>query len=63
MPVSETGDIKVDLLPQVPAANQKNADDRRGIHVWTLDLAPGAAQEIRFGYKVTWPSEMAVNLD
>jgi uncharacterized protein (TIGR02231 family) len=63
LPVSETGDIKVELLPQAPFATEKNADDRRGIHVWTLDLAPGASQDIRFGYKVTWPSEMAVNLD
>jgi uncharacterized protein (TIGR02231 family) len=63
MPVSENKDITVEPSPKMTPPTTKDADNRRGIQVWTFDLAPGATKDIGFGYKVTWPADQTVNLD
>ncbi|MDQ0471221.1 mucoidy inhibitor MuiA family protein [Labrys wisconsinensis] len=63
LPVSEIADVKVEMSPQTTPPTTKNADDRRGIMVWTYDLPAGGTQEIKFGYKVSWPGDLDVELD
>lgn len=63
VPVSEIAEIKVEVSPQMTPPTTKNADDRRGVMVWTYDVAPGEAKEIKFGYKVTWPWDRDIDLD
>jgi len=63
LPVAENKDIKVEPSAQMTPPTQRDADNRRGVLVWTVDLAPGAAKDINFGYKVTWPGAETINLD
>jgi uncharacterized protein (TIGR02231 family) len=63
LPVSESGDIKVETLPQQPPANERNAGNRRGVSVWTLDIPQGESREIKFGYRVTWPADSFITLE
>ncbi|WP_448955634.1 mucoidy inhibitor MuiA family protein [Labrys neptuniae] len=63
LPVAENKDIKVEASAQMTPPTQRDADNRRGVLVWTLDLAPGASKDIAFGYKVTWPGTETINLD
>lgn len=63
LPVAENKDIKVESSAQMTPPTQRDADNRRGVLVWTVDLAPGASKDINFGYKVTWPGAETINLD
>ena len=63
LPVSENSAIRIELSPQMTPPTVKNADDRRGVAVWTYDLAPGEVKDIRFGYRVTWPWGESITLD
>ncbi|WP_187829405.1 mucoidy inhibitor MuiA family protein [Labrys sp. KNU-23] len=63
LPVAENKDIKVEASSQTTPPTQRDADNRRGVLVWTVDLAAGATRDINFGYKVTWPGAETINLD
>jgi uncharacterized protein (TIGR02231 family) len=60
IPVSETEDIKVEMLPVTPPPNERDARERRGVMAWNLDLAPGEAKEIKFGWRMRWPADKAI---
>ncbi len=60
LPVSETEDVKVELLPGSTAPSERDARNRRGVMAWNFDLGPGEARDIRFGWRVRWPSDKAV---
>jgi uncharacterized protein (TIGR02231 family) len=60
IPISETEEIKVDLLPVTTAPSERDVRDRRGVLAWNLDMAPGDAKDIRLGWRVVWPSGKAV---
>ena len=61
IPVSETDDIKVELLPVTTAPSERDARDRRGVLAWNLDLAPADAKEIKLGWRVRWPADKTVS--
>jgi uncharacterized protein (TIGR02231 family) len=63
MPVAENKDIRIEPSPQMTPPTSKDTSNRRGVLVWTVDLAPGATKDINFGYKVTWPGDEVINLD
>lgn len=63
LPVAENKDIKVEASAQMTPPTQRDADNRRGVLVWTVDLAAGATKDIIFGYRVTWPGTETINLD
>jgi uncharacterized protein (TIGR02231 family) len=60
LPVSETDDVKVELLPGSTAPTERDARNRRGVVAWNFDLGPGETRDIRFGWRVRWPSDKAV---
>lgn len=70
LPVSEQSAIVVEQLrettPPGPLPPASPGDglgaDRRGLVAWTLDLAPGATSEIRFGWRVKWPQDREIML-
>lgn len=70
LPVSEQSAIVVEQLrettPPGPLPAPQPGDglgaDRRGLVAWTLDLAPGATSEIRFGWRVKWPQDREIML-
>ncbi|MDX2307450.1 MAG: mucoidy inhibitor MuiA family protein [Hyphomicrobium sp.] len=55
LPVSESQDIKVELVGKTPPTVQ-NVEDKRGIVAWDLKLEPDQEQVIDFGYRVVWPA-------
>jgi uncharacterized protein (TIGR02231 family) len=60
LPVSEIEDVKVELLPGSTAPTERDVRNRRGVVAWTFDLGPGEARDIKFGWRVRWPSDKAV---
>jgi uncharacterized protein (TIGR02231 family) len=60
LPVSEVDDVKVEMLPGSTAPTERDVRGRRGVVAWNFDLGPGEARDIRFGWRVRWPSDKSV---
>jgi uncharacterized protein (TIGR02231 family) len=60
LPVSEIDDVKVEMLPGSTAPTERDVRGRRGVVAWNFDLGPGEARDIRFGWRVRWPSDKSV---
>ncbi|MBI1202989.1 MAG: mucoidy inhibitor MuiA family protein [Rhodopseudomonas sp.] len=60
MPVSEAGDIAVEMLPVTTPPTARDWRDRRGVLQWAFDIAPGEARDIKFGWRVSWPKDKSV---
>jgi uncharacterized protein (TIGR02231 family) len=60
LPVSEIDDVKVEMLPGSTAPSERDVRNRRGVVAWNFELGPGEARDIRFGWRVRWPSDKSV---
>jgi uncharacterized protein (TIGR02231 family) len=60
IPVSETGDVVVDMLPQTTPPSRTDVDDRRGVLAWSLDVPASESREVRLAWRVRWPADKAV---
>jgi uncharacterized protein (TIGR02231 family) len=60
LPVSEIEDVKVELLPGSTAPTEREVRNRRGVVAWSFEVGPGEARDIKFGWRVRWPSDKAV---
>ena len=60
MPVSETEDIQVEILPTSTQPTARDLRDRRGVMEWAFEAKPGETREIKFGWRVRWPKDKAV---
>jgi uncharacterized protein (TIGR02231 family) len=60
LPVSEIDDVKVELLPGSTAPTERDVRNRRGVVAWSFELGPGEARDIKFGWRVRWPSDKAI---
>jgi uncharacterized protein (TIGR02231 family) len=60
LPVSEIDDVKVEMLPGSTVPSERDVRGRRGVVAWNFDLGPGEARDIRFGWRVRWPSDKSV---
>ena len=60
LPVSEVDDVKVEMLPGSTAPTERDVRGRRGVVAWNFELGPGEARDIRFGWRVRWPSDKSV---
>lgn len=63
MPFSAGDDVKVQMAMQTTPPSEKDYLKRRGVMAWTFDMAPASEQQIKFGYKVTWPKDMQIGLN
>src|SRR5262245_26266041 len=54
IPVSQNGDIKIELLGK-SAPSKRDLDDKRGVLAWEMTLKPDEEKAVEFGYRVTWP--------
>jgi uncharacterized protein (TIGR02231 family) len=54
IPVSQNGDIKIELLGKT-APTKRDLDDKRGVLAWEMSLQPDEEKVVEFGYRVTWP--------
>jgi hypothetical protein len=57
LPVSENTAITVEQLPDTVVAQQKAVSDKPGVISWSYSFEPRERREIRFGYRVKWPSD------
>src|SRR5262249_51490733 len=60
VPVSETDDVKVEMLPEMTPPTEKDVRKRRGVMAWSLDLAPGASRDLTIAWLVRWPADKTV---
>lgn len=60
VPVSETDEVKVEMLPVTTPPTEKDARNRRGVMAWSVDLGPGEAKELRIAWQVRWPADKTV---
>jgi uncharacterized protein (TIGR02231 family) len=60
LPISEIEEVKVELLPGSTAPTERDVRNRRGVVAWNFELGPGEARDIKFGWRVRWPSDKAV---
>jgi uncharacterized protein (TIGR02231 family) len=60
VPVSEIDEVKVEMLSVTTPPTEKDVRNRRGVMAWSLDLAPGAAKDLRIAWLVRWPSDKMV---
>ena len=60
LPVSESEDIVVEMLPQTTAPTATNLRDKRGVLEWAFEAKPGEARDIAFAWRVRWPKDKGV---
>ena len=60
LPVSESEDIVVEMLPQTTAPTATNLRDKRGVLEWAFEAKPGEAPDIAFAWRVRWPKDKGV---
>ena len=60
LPVSEIEDVKVELLPGSTAPTERDVRSRRGVVAWSFELGAREARDIKFGWRVRWPSDKSV---
>ena len=61
IPVSQNGDIKIELLGKT-APTKRDLDDKRGVLAWEMSLQPDEEKAVEFGYRVTWPAAKRITL-
>jgi uncharacterized protein (TIGR02231 family) len=60
LPVSETEDIQVDLLPASTPPTTTNLRDRRGVLEWAFEAKPGESRDIALAWRVRSPKDKGV---
>jgi uncharacterized protein (TIGR02231 family) len=60
LPVSETEDIQVEMLPVTTPPTARDLRDRRGVMEWAFEAKPGETREVKLGWRVRWPKDKAV---
>lgn len=51
---SEQEDLEVEVTA-TPLPDEVNHDDKRGLSVWDLEIAPGATEEVTINTTLSWP--------
>jgi uncharacterized protein (TIGR02231 family) len=62
LPVSESEEISVEMLPVTTPPTARDLRDRRGVLEWAFEAKPGETREIKFGWRMRWPRDKAVHL-
>jgi uncharacterized protein (TIGR02231 family) len=60
LPVSETDDIQVEMLPATTPPTATNLRDKRGVLEWAFEAKPGEARDISFAWRIRWPKDKGV---
>jgi len=55
VPVSKTDKIEVKNVKIDPSPAEKNYQDKEGVMLWEVNLAPGDSREIKIQYTLTYP--------
>jgi len=57
LPVSESEDIVVEMLPATTPPTASNIRDKRGVLEWSFDAKPGEVRDINFVWRIRWPKD------
>ncbi|MCK1720478.1 mucoidy inhibitor MuiA family protein [Bradyrhizobium sp. 141] len=57
LPVSESEDIVVEMLPATTPPTAKDIRDKRGVLEWSFDAKPGEVKDINFAWRIRWPKD------
>ncbi|MCK1734505.1 mucoidy inhibitor MuiA family protein [Bradyrhizobium sp. 138] len=60
LPVSESEDIVVEMLPATTPPTAKDIRDKRGVLEWSFDAKPGEVKDINFAWRVRWPKDKSM---
>ncbi len=60
LPVPRDTRITVERMAETTAPTTTAPDDRPGVLVWALELAPGATETVMFGYRIRHPADLQV---
>ncbi|MBR0775697.1 mucoidy inhibitor MuiA family protein [Bradyrhizobium diazoefficiens] len=60
LPVSESEDIVVEMLPATTQPTASNIRDRRGVLEWSFDAKPGETRDINFAWRIRWPKDKSM---
>ncbi|MEW6450451.1 MAG: mucoidy inhibitor MuiA family protein [Pseudomonadota bacterium] len=60
IPVSETPEVEVEMLPVTTPPTTKDLRDLRGVLEWAFDAKPGESREIKFGWRLRSPKDKPV---
>lgn len=60
LPVSESEDILVEMLPSTTPPTASNIRDRRGVLEWSFDAKPGETRDINFAWRIRWPKDKSM---
>ncbi|MEM7440926.1 MAG: DUF4139 domain-containing protein [Pseudomonadota bacterium] len=57
VPTSENEDLVITATTR-PRPQTDRRDGKRGVLEWVLPMAPGAAEQVAFGYTMKWPADV-----
>lgn len=60
LPVSESEDILVEMLPATTPPTASNIRDKRGVLEWSFDAKPGETRDINFAWRIRWPKDKSM---
>jgi uncharacterized protein (TIGR02231 family) len=60
LPVSESDEIAVEMLPSTTPPTTTNLRDKRGVLQWAFEVKPSEVKEIAFAWRVRWPKDKGV---
>ncbi|SEO12845.1 mucoidy inhibitor MuiA family protein [Bradyrhizobium sp. OK095] len=60
LPVSESEEIAVEMLPATTPPTASNIRDKRGVLEWSFDAKPGEVRDINFAWRIRWPKDKSV---
>ena len=60
LPVAENSEIQVEMLSSSTQPTQRDVRDQRGVLAWTTDVPAGETREVKFGWRVRWPTDKTV---
>ncbi|MCK1383706.1 mucoidy inhibitor MuiA family protein [Bradyrhizobium sp. 21] len=60
LPVSESEDIVVEMLPATTPPTASNIRDKRGVLEWSFDTKPGEVKDINFAWRIRWPKDKSM---
>jgi uncharacterized protein (TIGR02231 family) len=60
LPVSESDEIVVEMLPATTPPTTTNLRDKRGVMKWAFEVKPAEVKEINFAWRLRWPKDKGV---
>jgi uncharacterized protein (TIGR02231 family) len=60
LPVSESDEIVVEMLPSTTPPTTTNLRDKRGVLQWAFEVKPSEVKDIAFAWRLRWPKDKGV---